>query len=113
MKIDPTRLFLPQCQIAQFDCSVCTGEEADEARTDRDDPWRIDVGHNPDVDEPSLQRSTAKCTGKPKNDPKNKDERRLQGFFHSRFPKGSVQGYILERDHVCLPPDLARECAAG
>jgi len=36
------------------------------------------------TDEPSLQHSTADCAGKPKNDPKNKDERRLQGFFHCR-----------------------------
>src|SRR5215831_16402542 len=79
---DPKSLFLFQSQIAQFDCSVCTGEEADEARTDRDDPRRIDTGYNPDVDEPSLQHSTADCASKPKNDPKNKDERRLQGFFH-------------------------------
>jgi hypothetical protein len=44
------------------------------------DRWlrrRIDIGQNPYVDEPSLQQhSTAKCTGKPKNDPKNNDERR-------------------------------------
>ena len=53
------RLFLPDSQIAQFDCGVCAGEEADEARTDRDDPRRIDTGYNPDVDEPSLQHSTA------------------------------------------------------
>src|SRR5262249_30692227 len=57
------------------------------ARTYRDDPRRIDIGHNPDVDEPSLQHSTANCTAKPKNDPKNKDERRLQGYFHCRSQK--------------------------
>src|SRR5262249_41656431 len=74
----------PQCQIAQFDCSVCTSEEADEAGTYRDDPRRIDSGHNLDVDEPSLQHSTAKCTAKPKNDPNNKDKRRLQGCFPCR-----------------------------
>ena len=28
-----TGLFFPRCQIAQFDCSVCTSEEADEAGT--------------------------------------------------------------------------------
>src|SRR4030095_9365950 len=77
-----TGLFFPHCQIAQFDCSVCTSEEADEAGTYRDDPRRIDIGHNPDVDEPRLQHSTAKWTAKQKNDPNNKDERRLQGFFH-------------------------------
>src|SRR5262249_16533560 len=77
-------LFFPLCQIAQFDCSVCTSEEADEAGTYRDDPRRIDIGHSPDVDKPSLQHSTASCTAKPKDDPKNKDERDLQGFFHSR-----------------------------
>jgi hypothetical protein len=48
------RLFFPQSQIAQLDCSICTGEEADEARTNRDDPRRIDIGQNPDVDEPGL-----------------------------------------------------------
>src|SRR5262249_44573531 len=85
--LDPKSLFLFQSQIAQFDCSVCTGEEADEARTDRDDPRRIDTGYNPDVDEPSLQHSTADCARKPKNDPKNKDERRLHGFFHCRSQK--------------------------
>src|SRR5215475_9491788 len=59
------RSFLPQSPIAQFDRSVCTGEEADEARTDRDDPRRIDIGHNSNVDERSLQHSTADCAGKP------------------------------------------------
>src|SRR5262245_3636260 len=88
----PLRLIIfPQCQIAQFDCSVCTSEEADEAGTYRDDPRRIDSGHNLDVDEPSLQHSTAKCTAKPKNDPNNKDKRRLQGFFHCRSPKSRSQ----------------------
>src|SRR5262249_54638111 len=54
----PLRLIIfPQCQIAQFDCSVCTSEEADEAGTYRDDPRRIDSGHNLDVDEPSLQHT--------------------------------------------------------
>jgi len=77
-------VIFPQCQIAQFDCSVCTSEEADEAGTYRDDPRRIGIGHNPDVNETSLQHNTAKCTAKPKNDPNNKDERRLQGFFHCR-----------------------------
>jgi len=48
--------------MAQFDCSVCTSEEADETGTYRDDPRRIDIGHNLDVDEPSLQHSTANCT---------------------------------------------------
>ena len=80
-----TGLFFPRYQIAQFDRGVCTGEEADEARTDRDDPRRIDIGQNPQVDEPSLQHSTANCAGKSKNDPKNEDQRRLQGFFHCRF----------------------------
>ena len=45
-------------------------------------------------DEPRLQHSTAKCTAKPKNDPNNKDERRLQGFFHCRS-KEPVPGYTL------------------
>jgi hypothetical protein len=81
-------LFFPRYQIAQFDCSVCTSKEADEARTYRDDPRRINIGYNPDVDEPSLQHSTANCTAKPKNDPKNKDERDLQGFFHCRSQRG-------------------------
>jgi hypothetical protein len=80
--------FLFQCQIAQFNCGVCTSEEADEARTDRNDPRRIGSGQNPEVDEPSLQHSTAKCTGKPKTDPKNNDERRLQGLFHLPLPLG-------------------------
>src|SRR5215470_395134 len=79
------RLFFPESQIAQFDCSVCTGEEADETGADRDNPRRIYFGQNPDVDEPGLQDGTAKGTGKPKYDPKHKDERRLQGFFHCRF----------------------------
>jgi len=83
-------LFFTLVPIAQFDRSVCAGEEADEARTDRDDPRRIDIGQNPQVDEPSLQHSTANCAGKSKNDPKNEDQRRLQGFFHCR-PKGSGQ----------------------
>jgi hypothetical protein len=58
----PKAIIFSQWQIAQFDCSVCTGEEADETRTDRDDPRRIDIGHNSNVDEPSLQNSTANCT---------------------------------------------------
>jgi hypothetical protein len=53
----PKAVIFSQCQVAQFDCSVCTGEEADETRTDRDDPLRIDIGHNSNVDEPSPQRS--------------------------------------------------------
>ena len=57
-----TGLFFPRYQMAQFDCSVCTSEEADETGTYRDDPRRIDIGHNLDVDEPSLQHSTANCT---------------------------------------------------
>jgi len=80
--------FLFQCQIAQFNCGVCTSEEADEARTERNDPRGIGSGQNPEVDKPSLQHSTAECTGKPKSDPKNNDERRLQGFFHWRSPWG-------------------------
>ena len=40
------------------------------------------MGVDHDVDETSLQHNTDKCTAKPKNDPNNKDERRLQGFFH-------------------------------
>jgi hypothetical protein len=80
--------FLFHCQIAQFDCGVCISEEADEATTVRNDPRRIGSGQNPDVDEPSLQHSTTKCTGKPKSDPNNNDERRLQGFFHWRSPWG-------------------------
>src|SRR5262249_59446791 len=59
----PKAIIFSQWQIAQFDCSVCTGEEADETRTDGDDPRRIDIGHNSNVDEPSLQKSTANCTG--------------------------------------------------
>jgi hypothetical protein len=91
----PKAVIFSQCQIAQFDCSVCTGEEADETRTDRDDPRRIDIGHNSNVDEPSLQHSTANCAGKPKNDLKNEDERRLQGFFHCRSQR-PVPGYTLD-----------------
>src|SRR5262249_51406545 len=41
-----------------------------------------DWGDHPDVYEPSLQHSAANCTGPPKNDPKDKDERGFQGFFH-------------------------------
>jgi hypothetical protein len=65
----------------------------------RNGPRRIDIGQNPDVDEPSLQHSTAKCTGKPKSDPKNNDERRLQGFFHCR---GAFHGAM-----NCTPFDLS------
>src|SRR5262249_34977398 len=98
-----TRLFLSDSQIAQFDCGVCAGEEADEARTDRDNPRRIYFGQNPDVDQPGLQHGTAKRAGKPKHDPKHKDERRLQGFFHYRFPKlDPVAGETLVRHHAFL-----------
>ena len=108
---DPKSLFLFPCQIAQFDCDICTREEADEARTDRDNPRRIDIGQNPDVDEPSLQHSTAKCTGKPKNDPKNKDERRLQSFFHYRSQRVGSRIHH-DRDHACSPPDVRRRYSA-
>src|SRR5262249_40430041 len=92
-------------QPAQFHRSVCTNEEPDEARTNRDDPRRIAIGQNPRVDKPSLQHRTAKCTGRAKNDPKNKEERRLQGFFHRRSQR-ITSGYALERDRACSPPDV-------
>jgi hypothetical protein len=88
--------FFLRCQIAQFDCSVCASEEADEARTDRDDPRRIDTGHNPDVDEPGLQHSTADCAAKPKNDPKNKDKRAVL-LLSFAVPKGRSQNTPLKR----------------
>jgi uncharacterized membrane protein HdeD (DUF308 family) len=47
---------VPQCQIAQLDCGICTGEEADEARTDRN-AGRVDP----------MSTSTGNCTGEPKN----------------------------------------------
>src|SRR5262249_44658229 len=104
----PLRLIIfPQCQIAQFDCSVCTSEEADEAGTYRDDPRRIDSGHNLDVDEPSLQHSTAKCTAKLKNDPNNKDKRRLQGFFHFRSQRA---GPRIHAQAALANPDLCGIC---
>ena len=95
--------FLFQCQIAQFDCSISTSEEADEARPDRNNPGRIGSGQNPDVDEPSLQHSTAKCTGKPKSNPKNKDERRLQASFIVASP-GAFHGAI-----NCTPLERSAE----
>src|SRR5262249_54149905 len=99
------RLFLPESQIAQFDCSVRAGEEADEAGADRDDPWRIYFGQNPDVDEPGLQDGTAKGTGKPKHDSKHKHERRLQGFFHCRF-RSSITCRVAPRARPRLRAEL-------
>jgi hypothetical protein len=68
-------------------------------------PRRIDIGQNPDVDEPGLQRSTANYTGKPKNDPKNKDERRLQ--VHDAEVELGVGIPLLDRLAVPLPASVS------
>jgi hypothetical protein len=56
----------PITTIGFGNCSGAVREEADEARTDHDDPLRIDIGRNPDVDEPACSAAPPICTGKPK-----------------------------------------------
>jgi len=48
-----------------------------------------------------------RLTAKPKNDPNNKDERRLQGFFHCRSQRAGPRIHA----HAALAdPDLCRIC---
>ena len=53
-------------------------------------------GHNPDVDETSLQHSTVKFTAKPKNDPNNKMSVVCRACFIAA-PKEPVPGYTLKQ----------------
>jgi hypothetical protein len=99
-----------QCQIAQFDRGVCFSEEADEARTDRNDPRRIGSGQNPEVDEPSLHTAPLSVPVSQKPTQRTMMNADCKASFICRSPWGVSWSYQIPRRLICYGPGV---CVVG